>query len=305
MSTPRSSGVKRPLLWVTGSGVALLALWRSGEAREGLRLPGDPGHWQQWATRHDPLDVAAGVARSVALVLVGYLLLVAVMHLVAALLPRSGLRRLAEKATPRFLAGALAGGAGAGQYDDAGAVGRITATGGPTDGQHPPVMRLIDPTPPPDATTSTVVTTTQPSTTTSPTIAPTTTATTTTARKTTAPQTTAPPSKGRHTTAPSSAATPLDAIRPLTAPTTAAAVPAATTAPSPTEESTVTEHVVRPDEHLWSIAEQTVTSLVPAPPTDAEVATFWRRLIAANHERLVDPTDPSLILPGQRLVLPD
>ena len=38
--------------------------------------------------------------------------------------------------------------------------------------------------------------------------------------------------------------------------------------------------------------------------TDAEVASYWRRLIAANEDRLVDPGNPDLLLPGQELVLP-
>jgi nucleoid-associated protein YgaU len=34
------------------------------------------------------------------------------------------------------------------------------------------------------------------------------------------------------------------------------------------------------------------------------VGRYWRRLIDANRDRLVDPGNPDLLLPGQELVLP-
>lgn len=58
-------------------------------------------------------------------------------------------------------------------------------------------------------------------------------------------------------------------------------------------------------DHLWSIAEESLedhwgrTDL-----TDAEVASYWKDVIAANEDRLVEPGNPDLILPGQALVLP-
>jgi hypothetical protein len=39
--------------------------------------------------------------------------------------------------------------------------------------------------------------------------------------------------------------------------------------------------------------------------TDAEVATYWRTLIAQNMDQLVDPGNPDLLFPGQELTLPN
>ena len=61
---------------------------------------------------------------------------------------------------------------------------------------------------------------------------------------------------------------------------------------------------MQPGDHLWSIAEREVTLRIGSDVTDAEVARYWFRLIEANRDRLVDPDDTDLILPGQELVLP-
>lgn len=59
-------------------------------------------------------------------------------------------------------------------------------------------------------------------------------------------------------------------------------------------------HVVRVGESFWTIAEQVVRERsLPVP-----VASYWRLLVEANRDRLVDSTDPDLIHPGQELVLP-
>jgi nucleoid-associated protein YgaU len=41
----------------------------------------------------------------------------------------------------------------------------------------------------------------------------------------------------------------------------------------------------------------------PTPP-EREVARYWRRLVEANRDRLVDPGNPDLLRPGQTLTLP-
>lgn len=56
-------------------------------------------------------------------------------------------------------------------------------------------------------------------------------------------------------------------------------------------------HVVRPGESLWSIAVATATA------DDGDLDRRWRAIWAANRELIGD--DPDLILPGQRLRLPD
>ena len=62
-----------------------------------------------------------------------------------------------------------------------------------------------------------------------------------------------------------------------------------------------TEHVVvvRPGDSLWTITERHS----PPATTDAEITRGWQALYARN--RAVVGDDPSLIHPGQRLVLPD
>lgn len=59
-------------------------------------------------------------------------------------------------------------------------------------------------------------------------------------------------------------------------------------------------HVVARGEHFWSIAERVVAERGLAVP----VAEYWRLLVEANRDRLADRDDPSLLFPGQELVLP-
>ena len=60
---------------------------------------------------------------------------------------------------------------------------------------------------------------------------------------------------------------------------------------------------VAPGDHLWRIAEETLADHGTAPSPD-EVATYWRTLCETNHDRLVDPDNPDLIMPGQQIALP-
>lgn len=64
------------------------------------------------------------------------------------------------------------------------------------------------------------------------------------------------------------------------------------------------EWEIQPGDHLWSVAERTLAQTWSLDPTDDEVAPYWRRLIEANRDRLADPTNPDLVLPGQVLALP-
>ena len=57
-----------------------------------------------------------------------------------------------------------------------------------------------------------------------------------------------------------------------------------------------TEVVVDHGDSFWSIAADHVG--------DREVVAYWRALIAANRDRLVDPSNPDLLYPNQVLVLP-
>ena len=61
------------------------------------------------------------------------------------------------------------------------------------------------------------------------------------------------------------------------------------------------EVVVAAGDHLWSIAEQTLTERLGRAPNDAEVTPFWLELIELNTDRVADP---DLIFSGQVLRLP-
>ena len=59
-----------------------------------------------------------------------------------------------------------------------------------------------------------------------------------------------------------------------------------------------------PGDHLWATAAAALTSAWGRPPSDAEVAPYWDRLVAANRDRLPDPANPDLVLPGLTVVVP-
>jgi nucleoid-associated protein YgaU len=64
------------------------------------------------------------------------------------------------------------------------------------------------------------------------------------------------------------------------------------------------EVVVAPGESFWSISSDALTEALGRTPQDLEITAHWRRLVAANRDRLVDPANPDLLYPGQTLVLP-
>jgi hypothetical protein len=72
----------------------------------------------------------------------------------------------------------------------------------------------------------------------------------------------------------------------------------------PTATGSPGQHIAAPGDHLWGIAEQELARRLGRPPTDDEVAPYWRAVIDANRDRLAVPGDPDLILPGQVIVLP-
>jgi len=58
--------------------------------------------------------------------------------------------------------------------------------------------------------------------------------------------------------------------------------------------------IVELGDSFWSIAEDVLGATVG----DAVVDRYWRRLVAANRDGLLDPGNPDLLVPGQRLLLP-
>lgn len=95
----------------------------------------------------------------------------------------------------------------------------------------------------------------------------------------------------------------LDPTPPTTTPGTVTVRPAPapghdaapTPAPTPTRD-----HRVAPGDHLWAIAEAAVARAQGRPPTDAEIAPYWRAVLAANPQL----ADPDLIFPGDLIHLP-
>lgn len=65
----------------------------------------------------------------------------------------------------------------------------------------------------------------------------------------------------------------------------------------------VEEWTVAPGDHLWSVAARVLEAAWERVPADDEVGPYWRRLVAANSDRLADPANPDLIYPGQRLAV--
>jgi len=62
---------------------------------------------------------------------------------------------------------------------------------------------------------------------------------------------------------------------------------------------------VAPGDSFWAIADEHLQDSWEREVTEAEVATYWTQLIAANTDRLVEPGNPDLLLPGQVLTLPE
>jgi hypothetical protein len=91
---------------------------------------------------------------------------------------------------------------------------------------------------------------------------------------------------------------------------TMSVLPAEDTAPAapappatPAAPATPATWTVAPGESFWSIAEEVLADAWGRPPTDAEIDPYWRRLIAANRDR-ISSGNPDLIFPGQVFDLP-
>ncbi len=118
------------------------------------------------------------------------------------------------------------------------------------------------------------------------------------------PAPTRPPTVVPVRTAPRSPDRPVPALAPEPLPPPAPAPPPADAAASHPAPTTVIDRTVAPGDSFWSIAEDEVSRRLGRPASTAETAAWWVRLVEANRDRLVDPTDPDLLLPGQRLVRP-
>lgn len=63
-------------------------------------------------------------------------------------------------------------------------------------------------------------------------------------------------------------------------------------------------HRVVAGESLWSIAREALARHRAREPSDAEVLGYWQDVIERNRGSLADPDNPDLIFPGDEVVLP-
>ena len=63
-------------------------------------------------------------------------------------------------------------------------------------------------------------------------------------------------------------------------------------------------HTIVSGDHLWGVAERTLSDRTGHAPTPAEVLDYLERLVAENRGVLAVPDNPDLVFPGQVFVLP-
>jgi nucleoid-associated protein YgaU len=268
--TARRPQVIALVCWLIGVTAALCTLVTAGAERPGAPPLTRPGQWGAWATAHDPLDVVAAGARLVAIAALAYLLVVTLVQLALTGGSRAldGRSRPLGRIAPRFI-GALTAAVVATATP---AMANETATGAAASSAaaRPGPDRQAARTPHPQiragmGATMQLIEL---------------------AEETSMPW-----------------AEDLAPSTPTEEPTRDA--PAAPPGPAAVAGRVGGEWVVRPGDHLWGIAEEVLAERAGTDLSDAAVRHLWIRLIDANRDRLVDPEDPDLILPGQRLVLPD
>lgn len=97
----------------------------------------------------------------------------------------------------------------------------------------------------------------------------------------------------------------LDAMSDANAVRSAPLPPAAAETTEVLDNSIDARWIVQPGDSFWTIAEETLgESWGTSDLTDAEIVSYWRPLIEANRDRLVDPSNADLLMPDQEIVLP-
>lgn len=97
-----------------------------------------------------------------------------------------------------------------------------------------------------------------------------------------------------------------DRVPPPGRPTSRPATPTDGTPPNgAAAELAAHHHTIVAGDHLWGVAEQTLTTRWGRAPDPAELATYLHRLIEANRTVLAVPHEPDLVFPGQVFALPD
>lgn len=285
---PRTDRAALLLVLATATGWLLLRL---GDTALGVPFDSAQG-LGTWLDEVDPAVLATAVLRLVALALCGYLVAVTALGLLTTLAGWRSAAAAASRLMPRTLRRVVVGGTGLGLTGTMLSPAFVSAATDDPDPDRTAVMIKLEPDgaagsgtrPEASPSTSTTSTTTTTSTTS-------TTSTTTTTSTAASPTPQAPTSSTSPGQPP---APPPD--RPV----------AGTAAAGDTRDTD--SWIVRTGDSFWSIAEEIVAEDFEADdgsaPSDADIARYWRELIAANRDRLAEGDNPDLLLPNQELRLP-
>jgi hypothetical protein len=307
---PRAARRDAGGLLVAGLG-ALAGLLAIRDHLDGPPPPTSLDNAARWLQPTEPVEVTAMLVWLAAVVAAGYLTAIASLVLVSATTgrptPMRWAERLSRSVAPRLTGRAIGLGLTASV-----AVTASPVAAGPTDPAPPPTddepvtMVLLDGGPPPTAggsiaTMRRLDDDQNPGVPSSAEAEPGGVAPPTTAAE---PRSTSPPST---TSRAGSTPTPrADAPGDAATPTVDGA-PSVTTPPEP---ATTLDGVPPPDtwtiapgEHLWHVAGETLVDH-GRPADDRATMAYLHRLVEANRDRLVDPTNPDLVHPGQVMVLP-
>ena len=276
-SSSESSGI-RLLIWLIGLLAALTLLrWLGGDPRLAPPAFTDPSSWPAWAGGRNPLDAVFGLARSLLVALDLYLLAVTVLGLVIRWTGAVRAARLLERVTIPAVRPLLHSVVGVGF-----AVSTVTtpavAMAAPRLDPPPSVTQIVDTPPAASFDGSTQGLDGPPLLRRLP-------------NDDLSSADTAPPTT--RSDAQPEARTRLSRVAPTPSPgnDTSNAASAAT-------------WVVQAGDHLWSIAERTLTGQLGQQADERTVTRYWKRLVAINRDTLVDPDNPDFILPGQVFRLP-
>ncbi len=121
---------------------------------------------------------------------------------------------------------------------------------------------------------------------------------------TTPAATTPPPTTPAATTPPPPTTTPPAAAPPATAPPPTSRPASDGVASVPPAHSVSADWIVRSGDHLWAIAQRTLTSALGHPPDERTLATYWWKVVEVNRARLPDPGNIDLLYPGDHVLLP-
>lgn len=283
------------VVWVGFLGALLAVMAAAGDGPLASPPLAEPGGWSAWAADRGGPAAALAVVRLVVMAVAAWLLVVTAVSFALAATRRTrdldvvellGLpivRRVVHGALGIGLVGATAAGAAGFGGTERGRA-PIEVSSAPSE---PPELVPLDPvetvplaSPPPPPPTS----------------------------ETRATPSALPPTSVTTTTGPATPSTAATSVTPGSLPDGPPSVlsPVGTTrtpAPVPGPASP-RMWTVQPGEHFWSIARSLVEEVSGDGIGATAVAPYWRLLIAENRAGLADPSNPDLLFPGDRLVVP-